>query len=343
MKLATLSTKERKVFSHICQANQSQIFSIMRKFLIKNGYTKIEYTSGYLIAEGEMPIGLVAHADTVFSVAPYEFFADDSANVMWSPQGLGADDRAGIYGIMRIIQKGYKPHIIITADEEKGCIGASKLVAKYKTPPFKLNFLIQLDRRGEQDSVYYDCGNDDFEEVINKYGFVTAIGSFSDISIIAPAWDVAAVNFSVGYFHEHSYGEYLHMGHFLNTLSKVEKILIDADTFPAYDYQEVVWSDYWNYTTDNDINDYWKKYTPKPKKGEEACYFCADPYKTEQLVPLSFSTTKTKFKLCPNCFDHAKEDIGWCSKCGHGFFLSAKDKEKYVKNPKEWKCQECSK
>ena len=41
-------------------------------------------------------------------------------NVMISPDGLGADDRAGVFMIMNIVKAGFRPHVIFTTDEE-GC------------------------------------------------------------------------------------------------------------------------------------------------------------------------------------------------------------------------------
>ncbi|MBO6179870.1 MAG: hypothetical protein J6O04_11890 [Selenomonadaceae bacterium] len=44
----------------------------------------------------------------------------------------------------------------------------------------------------------------DFKNYITLKGYRTAFGSFSDISVIAPALDVAAVNLSSGYYYAHT-------------------------------------------------------------------------------------------------------------------------------------------
>ena len=48
-----------------------------------------------------------------------------------------------------------------------------------------------------------------FEAYITGKGFTTAIGSFSDISLIAPELGVAAVNFSSGYYNAHTLHEFI--------------------------------------------------------------------------------------------------------------------------------------
>lgn len=224
----------------IMRQSQSNLQLTMTKFL-KKYYTKVRATNRFIIAEGEIPICLVAHMDTVHKELPTKIFCDSQNKVIWSPQGLGADDRAGVYAIIEIVQRGLRPHIILTTDEETGGIGASVLVQQYPDPPFPINFIIELDRRGKNDSVYYDCNNEEFEKYINQFGFKTAWGTFTDISIIAPTWRIAAVNLSVGYYKEHTLAEYLMYEELDKTIEKVIDILKDEGS-SAYEYVETIYS-----------------------------------------------------------------------------------------------------
>jgi hypothetical protein len=167
--------------------------------------------------------------DTVFPKSPQIFLYDSKQNLMWSPDGAGFDDRAGIYAAIKLIQTAdKKPTVIFTKGEEKGGLGAFDLVAKHKTNFMNLDFLIQLDRQGKEDCVFYDCANKDFEDFITFFGFKTDWGTFSDISIIAPAWGIAAVNVSVGYVDEHTYTEMLNINHLNLTIERVLRILKDG-------------------------------------------------------------------------------------------------------------------
>ena len=155
---------------------------------------------------------------------------------MWSPEGIGADDRAGVFAIVEILKRGLRPTIILTTDEEIGGVGASKLVEDIPEAPCKLNFLIELDRRGSEDCVFYDCDNPFFEDYIEDFGFITNWGSFSDISYIAPKWGMAAVNLSIGYEHEHSKSEILNVSWMFNTIYKVCNILENVHEEDVFEY-----------------------------------------------------------------------------------------------------------
>lgn len=80
-------------------------------------------------------------------------------------------------------------------------MGARKF-AKSKLRP-EVNYIVELDRRGTNDAVFYNCDNPDFTEFVCSFGFEENYGSFSDISVVAPHLDTAAVNISAGYFNEH--------------------------------------------------------------------------------------------------------------------------------------------
>ena len=115
--------------------NQRQLLILMTKYLRKHKY-KVTATKQYILAEGELPVCLVAHLDTVEKKPPTDIYFDKEQGVMWSPQLLGADDRAGIYAIIQIIEAGYKPHVIFTTDEEIGAVGAQKLIEDFPECPF---------------------------------------------------------------------------------------------------------------------------------------------------------------------------------------------------------------
>ena len=68
------------------------------------GKKSVVRTKDFLVAKGSIPVALVAHVDTVFTSPPKEeeIFYDSEKNVMWSEVGLGADDRAGVFSILKI-------------------------------------------------------------------------------------------------------------------------------------------------------------------------------------------------------------------------------------------------
>lgn len=286
-----------KLFKEICKFSEGELLDIMTKFL-KSRYDKVIATSDYIIAEGDLPVALLAHLDTVGVRPPSDIYFDPKAHIMWSPQLLGADDRAGVYAITEIVQEGYRPSVILTTAEESGCLGALYLAEEHPECPIKnLKALIQLDRQGKNDSVYYECDNKRFKKFINSYGFNTAQGSFSDISVLGPAYQIAAVNLSVGYLDEHNPIETLNIKWLSETIEKVKRIIVDIDSYPAFEYVRA----------ENSPNMFqWLSYASRnysalpvedpPVPAEETCAFCQAPLgKDKVLCPDGFS-------ICQKCF-----------------------------------------
>lgn len=202
---------------------------------MRKKYQKVISKDKYIFAEGELPVCLVAHLDTVFNQPPRRIYEDPSAQVLWSPDGLGADDRAGVAAIITIIESNLRPSIIFTMEEETTAAGAFSVVQDFPEPPANFKCLIELDRQGFNDCVFYNCDNEDFVKYITNFGFVEECGSFSDISIIAPAWKIAAVNLSIGYQEEHSRTEHFYLKWANETIVKVMEILKD-ETMPSFKY-----------------------------------------------------------------------------------------------------------
>ena len=189
----------------------------------------------YLYAPGDIPVMLVAHLDTVFPESSKELYFDPVKEVLWSPDGAGFDDRAGVLGILTILSFGLKPHILFTMGEEKGGKGAQRAVSTLKLRN-KFKYIIELDRRGRNDCVFYDCGNHKFIKYVQTFGFDFATGSFSDISFLGPVWDIACVNLSIGYEDEHTYAEHLFLSNFKRTIVNVIKMLRDIDSAKYYKF-----------------------------------------------------------------------------------------------------------
>lgn len=202
----------------------------LKKYLKDKGYKKIISDELYIIAEGTLPVCLCAHVDTIGEEINYDNTSkislyDQKEDIFHVISGCTLDDRLGIYIIINIIESGLRPSIIFTDLEESGGIGATKLVEDYPKCPLDIKFIIELDRQGEKDSVYYSCGNKEFQNYINSFGFNTAQGTFTDCLILGESWDIAAVNLSCGYQLEHTIYEYAHLEWTKNTENKVKIIL----------------------------------------------------------------------------------------------------------------------
>lgn len=228
LKLKEKTLKEY-LFNYLKEKNMSPVFE-----------------DGFVYAKGDIPIMLVAHMDTVFDEPPKILFYSQKKDKICSFfNGIGGDDRCGIYAILKLLEK-FKPYVLFTEDEEIGCIGAGKAVDKLEKPNIK--YIIEFDRRGSNDCVFYDCGNKEFINYIESFGFETNYGSCSDISILGSEWDIASVNLSSGYYNEHTEKEYIIFHELKNTIARAEKMLKEYEKAKYFDYQEIKYTPK-NYTS----------------------------------------------------------------------------------------------
>ena len=200
-----------------------------------------------------------------------------------------------------------------------------------------LKYIIELDRRGSIDCVFYECDNPDFEEYVEDFGFVTAWGTFSDISIICPAWGIAGVNLSIGYEDEHSYIERLNIGHMLATIKKVanmlETINVHMEPF-KYIPMEYTKAWKWGWGETNNVDYGWDPSWGISKEQWRAwclgndvkeCYTCGLKDYDYNLFPVKSIGGNTLF-MCADCIS-SDSNIEWCKRCGEAFHRKAGDND----------------
>lgn len=238
------------------------------------------FEDGFLYAEGDIPVLVVAHMDTVFEAPPKRLFYDRKKDKIFNPDGgLGGDDRCGVYAILQLLEK-FRPYVLFTEDEEIVCVGAEKTVKKLEKPNIK--YIIEFDPKGKDDCVFYDCGNEEFMDYVESFGFKTDYGTCSDISILGSSWNIASVNLSIGYYHEHTEKEYVVFNQLQKTINRAKSMLKTLKKAPYFDYQEI------QYT----LHSYYPTYFPfVDELFDEYCdefsgykIYCEQPLITQQQV-----------------------------------------------------------
>lgn len=224
-----MNRKRSIPWAWVYTATQSELLRDLPMFLDRHGYEVI-CTADYVYAPGEIPILLVAHTDTVHQRPPAKDEIRFQSGRLFAPEvGIGADDRAGVSAILELISsRGLKPYVLFCRDEEKGGLGASVAAKELESPP--VMYAIELDRMQGNDAVFYDCNNPDFVKYVERFGFVKSSGTFSDISKLCPAWGIAGVNLSIGYYCAHTKNEYLNYAEWLNTVRRVANMLKQPPT-----------------------------------------------------------------------------------------------------------------
>ena len=319
--------KKIRNLMHICKLSQKDLkdwlyVQMQEYYKLK----KIKRTKDYLWIKGSLPICLVAHLDTVHKQDPTKFYLDTTTNSLFSPTGIGGDDRCGVYIILELLKRGFRPSILFCCDEEIGALGASAFV-KIHTTISNINWFLEFDRRGKTDVVCYSDDNPELTKVFEQFGFKKSYGSFSDISKLAPAYGLSAVNVSSGYYKPHTKDEYINMDDLDWIIDRATEVLSSEYVNNKYEYKEKV------YTYKYDYGYYRDKSYPR-----NSCWDLYDEYYSDLYLcdncKGEFYLSSLRFTmlgwLCPDCIK--KFDMVYCEDC-----------KKYVLTNNENKCLKCHK
>ena len=234
-----------KEFEKICRMSQKSLKNHVKQKL-QMRYEEVIVDDGFVYAQGSFPVLLVAHLDTVHDQLPNMILYDKDQNTVSSPNGIGGDDRCGVYMIFEIIKK-FNCSVLFCEDEEDGGIGASKFVNTDLSRTLDFNYIIEFDRANANDAVFYSCDNDEFEEFITRDFYKTNYGTYSDICDVAPAIGCAAVNLSCGYYKAHTKDEYVVLSEMENSIKAACDILARTTQNDKFEYVEAKFSyDFWN-------------------------------------------------------------------------------------------------
>ena len=330
-------------FERICKMTQKGV----KKFAtseLKKTHNKIIVDDGFVYAQGDIPVLLVAHMDTVHKELPNTIVYKNNKDKMSSPNGIGGDDRCGIYMALEVVKK-YNCSVLFCEDEEIGGVGAEKFADFVNAMidaadkgnqtetidivnEMEFNYMIEFDRRGKNDAVFYDCDNDKFTKFICQDFFKVAYGSFSDISILAPFFGVAAVNLSCGYYNAHTKDEYVLFSEMERVILEACKILertTEEDVFEyvPYKYKGSYGKGYsgYDYTYGTaygggwyDDDDYYyynngwdfESFNGKVKEVQNLTYYYLIEYKNEKGVVMDYEVTASSKEEAVGmfCMDH---------------------------------------
>ncbi len=181
---------------------------------------------------------LVAHADTVWDKNWMPELLDIPQTLGYklgryyntnprSLSGIGADDRAGCAILYLLKNSGHS--ILIVDGEEHGQVGSKFLRKEHPEIFEEINnhcYALQFDRRNDSD---YKCYNipvtNNFKNFLeNNFGYKDA-GTKSRTDIVTLCQKICGANLSVGYYGEHTEFERLYFKQWLQTYSKVCKLL----------------------------------------------------------------------------------------------------------------------
>jgi hypothetical protein len=228
---------------------------------------------------------------------------------LWSPIGIGGDDRAGVHILYWISKSEYKNKVnyLFTKGEERGCQGARSFNIDFKD---KLDIfaMIEFDREG-RDFVMYRYRDKEWEEYITKItGRKSGIGSLSDISYLDMG--VRGVNIGIGYYNNHSgSGEFVVINDMIRAFVDGKALIADIlEKGKKWEYKEITYR-YFGYDFEYDLdipwwrrreeretwNDFLQKYDWFVLRYTDMCKSCSN------VGVDIFTSEKDGISLCINC------------------------------------------
>lgn len=179
---------------------------------------------------------IVAHLDQVQKTHSKDFVCVESEDVIfgYSPknrrqEGLGADDKNGIWIALKCLQKYNTLKAAFFVEEEIGCRGSAASDIAFFTD---CRFIIQCDRRGNKDLItsisFTELCSDEFISATGHetFGYTPADGLMTDVLELKESGvEVSCINLSCGYYQPHSDEEFTDKRDLLNCQRFVEHII----------------------------------------------------------------------------------------------------------------------
>lgn len=179
---------------------------------------------------------IVAHMDQVQERHSKDFIAYEAEDIIigFSPkhkeqQGLGADDKCGLWIGLKCLQKFDCLKLAFFVGEEVGCKGSGLANMAFFDD---CRFVIEPDRKGSEDLItqigWTPLCSDDFLKDISfkKFGYKETEGMMTDIEALKDhGLMLSCINVSCGYYKPHSNEEFVYKPALLNCFAFVEHII----------------------------------------------------------------------------------------------------------------------
>lgn len=247
------------------KSNEQQIVELIQKYAnLNKGMWDVEVHKRFVVVTPKQPDHyplVCSHYDTVrhTPLSGYKIKKD----IITSIEGaLGGDDRCGVAIALSLMQAGVLANYAFFDEEECGAGGSGDFLIETPWIAKESSCYIGLDRRGHKDAAVYNYRSNKLLDVVGIYGFKEVNGTMTDVSVIEEDLPKATVNLSVGFNHEHTCNETVHIDVVMNTLQAMKEI-VDICTGVYFDDLEAFgkYKDY-DYYQDYDYRntgDYWDK------------------------------------------------------------------------------------
>ena len=179
------------------------------------GYQRVGNNIFKFSADAISPVILSAHLDQVKTNGKAVKFYLQGENIVayndkWERTSLGADDKNGVWIILKALEAGRDINFFISAGEECGCVGINRLDAEGYLEDIDpiFNICLVLDRKGYQE-ILKGGSTDTYcstlaQSLCNYLGreYTVGTGSISDTRVLCQHCE--SVNMATAYTNAHS-------------------------------------------------------------------------------------------------------------------------------------------
>lgn len=210
---------------------------------------------------------IVAHLDQVQREHSKDFKAIETEDIIfgYSPknrrrEGLGADDKNGIWIALKCLEKYECIKVAFFISEEIGCIGSRNADMNFFEDT---RFVIEPDRRGFENlitDISYTslCSNDFLRDIgFERFGYKEKSGMMTDVlELKERGLGVSCINLSCGYYEPHSDEEFTVKKDLLNCLGLVEHIIENCQSvYPHENLDSGYYNGYYGMDAETEIWD----------------------------------------------------------------------------------------
>ncbi|MEG0455620.1 MAG: hypothetical protein RR559_09815, partial [Bacteroides sp.] len=234
---------------HAPSGKEKRIRTFIEGYVFKNiqtAHVAVDKTGNLFITKGsaETYPCIVAHLDQVQHYHSKDFRAIETRDVIfgYSPskrrqEGLGADDKNGIWIALKCLRKYEAIKIALFVGEEVGCIGSNAADLAFFED---CRFVIQPDRRGFNDLITQIswenlCSGEFLSDIQpERFGYKPTEGLMTDIEILREnGLSLSCINLSCGYYEPHTDHEFTVKDDLWNCLNFVQHIIENCTkTYP---------------------------------------------------------------------------------------------------------------
>ena len=232
---------------HATSGHEWPLISFIQDYVktqIPESDIKMDKLGNLYVTKGEAGVGyptLACHLDQVQELHSDDFEVKKEEGMLygWSEQnqqreGLGADDKNGIWICLRCLKECPRLKVFMAIGEEKGCIGSNRAEMTFFMDSL---YVLEPDCKGDQE-IHTNlrgipCASPEFEEALQAEanGYTITDGKSTDLlALTLNGIGVSCANIPAGYYQAHKDDEYTVFSELIHAKEYIQSLIDNLTT-----------------------------------------------------------------------------------------------------------------